>query len=135
MAYFKARVGSSGGNEPVLLWTNPNPTSVFEAQLASIDTTTYKYFIIKYKTHATAANSTEYIYYFDTVNYNRDETIYRYPGFFSYWGGWLCNRLLESRSTGIYFYESVKASNNSASGTDNYTCIPIEIYGLKNAIF
>lgn len=42
MAYFKARISGSSGNEPVLLWTNPNPTSNFAAQTINIDVSEYK---------------------------------------------------------------------------------------------
>ena len=42
-------INNSGGSEPVLLWTNPNPTTGFVSQTINIDTTEYEYFQIKYR--------------------------------------------------------------------------------------
>lgn len=125
MAYFKARVSGSSTNEPVLLWTNPSPTSTFAAQTVSIDLTDYEALLI-YTKGATSKNTYHY-------NYVKKTEIGKwiladYQGDVHYA---TLRQITNITNSGITFgtgYYGWTSYNN------NNECIPAEIYGLKKAI-
>lgn len=127
MAFFKTGVGGSsgGGNEPILLWTNSDPTSTFNAQTVSIDLTDYEAFLIY-----TKGSSSK-----DTYNYNyvkKTETgkyiLADYQGDTHYA---TLRQITNITNSGITF-------GNGSYGWVGYNgaayCIPVEIYGLKKYI-
>ena len=48
MAYIPCKIGG-GTEKPILLWTNPSPSSSFSAQTLNIDLTGYDYLIFEIK--------------------------------------------------------------------------------------
>ena len=128
MAYFKARVGGSGGNEPVLLWTNPSPTSSFAAQTLSIDVSNYSYLYFKVLNNTVSPYNTT----FDIIEPIVKDKI-QYLGTGSATTTWLGTGLntreYKVTDDGIAFsggYNDGSAANNVG--------IPLEIYGVKRVL-
>ena len=130
MAYFKARVGVSGGNEPVLLWENPNPNAVFSAQTITISNLSdYKYLVVKVK-GAYNENNKYNISYMDwdlgedggAIGFGY-EASYGTPANTGY-----ARRLYKTSSNTLYI-------TNGTANNNNAYAIPVEIYGLKKPAF
>lgn len=117
--------GASASETPTLLWTNPSPTSNFNAQTVSIDLTDYEAFLIYTKGQSST----------NTYNYNyvkKTDTgkwiLADYQGDVRYA---TLRQITNITDSGMTFGNGAYGwSNNSGS---KY-CIPVEIYGLKKAI-
>ena len=136
MAYFKARVGGSGGNEPVLLWENPNPNSAFkDTSWLPIDYSGYNYLMFRVKSNISTSISPnitkDYIIEFkgepdsfvigtpysgdDNSNSSFRVVKIGYPGY---------------TNLGINFSIGYSTYQWQTSGGQ---CVPLAIYGLKNS--
>lgn len=120
MAYFKARVGGSGGNEPVLLWTNPNPNSAFSiSQTISINLTDYNYILIESKNRV---DKTDNFIFKTIVQKDLNQT------------RWTCIGG-SSDGTGNPLYRNFVINNNNivfTGGANASYNVPINIYGIKS---
>jgi len=111
-----------------LLWTNPNPTSAFNAQTLSIDLSGYESVVIQAK----GWNATEtytplktlipkdgkpYAICGNQANYTEKGEISESFGMYV--------RLVTVNDDGITF----TTAHTSLSNTNNQACIPLEIYG------
>lgn len=128
MAYFKARVSTSSGNEPVLLWTNPNPTSTFAAQTVNVDASNYEYLIFKIRADSNA--SQPYYSYVGIKHDNNKFGIGTNPNANTSvgYGGYIRNY---DTSDNVIKISTGYTTGGTAS--PRYA-IPIEIYGLKKSI-
>ena len=107
---------------PVLLWTNPNPTSAFAAQTIEMDLSEYKYVIVV----AITAPNYDYTPRANVIlPVNSD-----YSGFDIPIGatGGSCRRNLNSSTNGIKI-----SAQLACSGNNNYV-IPYKIYGIKGEL-
>ena len=116
----------SGGLD--LLWTNPNPTSAFNAQTLSIDLSGYESVVIQSKGWFENAeytplkilvpkNGNQYIIAGNQHNYTESGKINDSIGVYM--------RLVTVNDDGITFTNAYV----SDSQTNNQACIPLEIYG------
>ena len=106
-----------------LIWTNPSPTSNFNAQTMSIDLSGYDYLIIKARrsTSSTACGSA-------VIPIDGDETII-FGG--ANTGFNLTGRTVKATSSSIVFSSGYLQGNN----TDSVAwCIPIKIYGVRGTL-
>ena len=130
MAYFSATgTGGSGGNEPVLLWTNPNPTSSFSAQEIQVDE--YDAYIIKSVSSLEYAQERNWFEdtYFDVSLNRADDCVIVVRGYSNAYN----MRNFYKSENGITFKKGFR--QYSTQRTDNNVCaVPIEIYGIKKAI-
>ena len=123
MAYFKARVGSSGGTEtPTLLWTNPNPTSNLSTAVSiTASKAEYPFIIIQLK-RTSAANSAYIIGCIDRNNTsgNGDNGVVS--------GGY--SRLITFTDSGLTF-SNLGAGIGSTNVGAAYG-IPVKVWGMKS---
>lgn len=110
---------SSGGNDWVLLWTNPNPTSNFAAQTIPIDLSKYSFLLICYNQTPTGARwgsvfqPKDGAQYFVTIGIDSTSNNYYYK------------RAAAATDTGITFTNGFQ---NTTSGAGY--AIPKYIYGI-----
>lgn len=126
MAYFKARVGGSSGNEPVLLWENPSPTAVFAAQTINVNTSEYSNLIFVY----TNRSGTGTEVYETNCMLPNDRGVLSCYGYKSNNNSFY-SRMFTKTDTTITF---TAGYSSQSSGTDTDRVIPIKIYGLKKAL-
>lgn len=139
MSYFHAINGQGGSPEPtpsndhppVLLWTNPSPTSEFAEQKVDLDLTGYIGVIVEYAPiTSTAVYSRLYVKKSDTLALGNDI----YLG-----GGYTQLGSSESRAysrsitaiddTGITFSKCV-----NGAAVQNFNCVPTKIYGVQEYV-
>ena len=117
--FYHALTGNGGTEdlEPVLLWTNPSPTTEFAAQTVSLDLTDYAGVIIEF--HQTDTQS------FGTRTYiKKNDTVNGITGA-GYVDGSNTNGLARNvtvTDSGVVF------------GTGNIDCVPNKIYGVKEYV-
>lgn len=110
---------SGGGAD--LLWTNPSPTSNFNAQTVSLDLSDYDYVLIESKrglndTVKSISLAQKGTYANIAANTNTSMSGAQYP----------CGRTVYASNTGVQF------SNGLAYGAQvNYVCIPTRIWGCN----
>lgn len=117
------KTGTSSASDPVLLWTNPDPTKEFAAQ--TITVTEYPTYIIHYRSHHyTGINIT-----------NRDVPVWSYLNSkmsgvavtYPYTGSSSGN----ASRTATYTNGNITFSAGSGVNSPNYYMIPEEIYGCS----
>ena len=110
-----------GDLEPVLLWTNSNPTIGFDAQTVSLDLSDYAGVIIEFhQSNASMYGTRAYIKKNDNIN---GITGAGYPGAGSSTG---LARNVTVTDSGIVFSAGIPNSDNN--------CIPNRIYGVKKYV-
>lgn len=128
MALFECRKVSSA--KPVLLWTNENPTSNFNAQTINVDLTGYEALVIKAESRNSGNNRYQKTFYYDISNTNDIEIVMKTTSTATL-QTLHCGRNFTVVSNGI----SVSACQNVGyTTTDNSAVIPLEIYGLKKLL-
>ena len=111
--------------EPVLLWTNPSPTSDFTAQTVSLDLSDYAGVIVEFIKSTTSNKINTRLYA------KKNEDVDGIFGAGSYYvkGDSNTARGISVTDTGVTFAEGY--GNMSLN---NKTSIPIRIYGVKNYV-
>lgn len=107
---------------PVLLWTNPNPTSAFAAQTVSLNLTEYAGVIVEFINKGEANNIRSRVY-------AKKSDFGTYPigaGFVS--TNAYARNIVAVSDTGVEFSEAVTTSTN------NDFVIPMKIYGVKEYV-
>ncbi len=109
---------------PVLLWTNPNPTSVFDPQTVSIDLSSYSFVRIAY----TPSNVSSHSGIWTAELQRGDDTILN--------GCYYCftERAAEVTETGVIFGAGGRydgAYGSSTLTTYRNGCVPLKIWGVK----
>lgn len=121
MAYIPCKIGG-GTEKPILLWTNPNPSTSFEAQTVSIDMTNYQSIIIK---TVGVRGDTTYTKQYINKNDSNIKMVATYSG-----SGASIRSITNISDNGITFGNGQIVGGSASS----LYCIPIEIYGLKKAL-
>ena len=107
---------------PVLLWTNPSPTSEFASQTISLDLTEYVGVIVEFITTAGTNALGSRLYCKKTDNYGNLGA-----GFTSDNGH--ARNVLSVNNTGIEFGNALVATSQT-----NNSVVPIKIYGVKEYV-
>lgn len=115
-------VGSVPSEFKKLLWTNPSPTTAFNAQTVSLDLTNYDVVEVEAKTGASIDQYTTHL--FDVggggiiTNFQLNDTWYM--------------RQMTVNSTGIIFANGRYCyMSNGGNGVLDSVCIPTKIYGIR----
>ena len=106
---------------PVLLWTNPSPTSEFDAQKISLDLTEYAGVIIEYYTNSTDQTICSRVYV------KKDDTR-NGAGFFDSTYNYCRNVTIDN--TGVTF----TVAKYKQYETINASILPYKIYGVKEYV-
>ena len=113
-----------------LLWTNPDPTATFAAQTINLDLSEYDSVRVLSRTNTTSNHRR----YFDCPVGNSQQ-IFSFGSAGAGAATHLSNRSYTTSISGISFENSYyKNLTNTTVETDNFSCIPVEIYGIKNKI-
>lgn len=113
---------------PVLLWTNPNPTSDFEAQAINTNTN-YSYYIVTFKGHKSYANKDEFIYRLENGTTWNSATWIELGTSHSIW-----SRNFKLHVSGIVTFENAITVTwgSSTFSTNTERMIPLHIYGCDS---
>ena len=108
---------------PVLLWTNPNPSSAFGAQTVSLDLTDYTGVIVEFIN--------------DDVNYTRSRVYAKKSDSFNSYpigAGYVSNTNAYSRNIVNVSDTGVQFSDGATTSAQNQFVIPFKIYGVKEYV-
>ena len=108
---------------PVLLWTNPSPTSAFAAQTVSLDLTNYIGVIVDFIN--------------DDVNYTRSRVYAKKSDSFSSFpigAGYVSSTNAYSRNIVNVSDTGVQFSDAATTSAQNQFVIPFKIYGVKEYV-
>jgi len=124
MAYFKARVGGSGGNKEEIIWQNTSPTSSIGDLTVDCDFSKYRYVLIKARvsTSSNAMPSVFGCYIDDSFTYSNITLCYIMMGVKS--GTYYTKRIVSALSGGTQLKIAVDESSFTVYN------IPIEIIGI-----
>lgn len=126
MALFECKKQST--EKPTLLWTNPNPTSTFQAQTINVDASNYEYLI--FKILADSNVSQPYYSYVGIKHDNNKFGIGTNQTANTPVGNGGCIRNYDTSNNVI----KISAAFSTAGQSYNRYGIPLEIYGLKKSI-
>lgn len=133
--YFHAIYGQGGAPapepvdlSPVLLWTNPSPTSAFAGQKVSLALTEYAGVIIEYNLSGEIASTISRVYVKKSDNLNPSSGFYFGSGCGSNRG--ISRGISVVDNEGITFLNGVDGITQDSSAS----IIPVKIYGVKEYV-
>ena len=115
-----------GGSDPVLLWTNPSPTSAYSGGIIPVDS--YPYYIVEVRYNTTVNNIHTYIL---DINKSASGAFYiaaMRSGYASYTRGLYFN------TSNVQFASSAYQIGSSSGASSNQCCIPTRVWGCESAI-
>lgn len=126
--FYHALTGNGGATpeedlKPVLLWTNPSPTSDFGTQTVSLDLTNYTGVIVEFNANTNTSNYTTCTRVFCKKNDPE------YFGGGAAPAGGALGRTLRITDEGVFFGKGF-LTNSVANGN----AVPIKIYGVKSYV-